>query len=158
MLAEVAGGGGVTSRFAKALQLDQRIAINSGAFYSGSAYDDGTFGYYGVPAEGVSLDQIETALEEVMAELAAKGPTEAELERAKTIIRASEIYSQDSQQGLAQKYGAGLTIGLTIEQIESWPDTLAKVTAEDVKAAAANWLRPDYSVTGRLIQAEEASQ
>ncbi len=157
MLAEVAGGG-VTSRFSKALQLDQRIAINSGAFYSGSAYDDGVFGVYGVPAEGVSLDQIETALDAVMAELAANGPTEAELERAKTVVRASEIYAEDSQQGLARKYGAGLSIGLTVERIDGWPDMLAKVTAEDVKTAAQTWLRLNYSVTGRLVQAEEASQ
>lgn len=159
MLAEVAGGGGVTSRLAKRLQLEDRIAINSGAFYRGSTYDDGVFGLYGVPAEGVDLDTIEAALDEVMADLAANGPTEEELTRARTKIRASEIYAQDSQRGLAQRYGAGLTTGLTIERIESWADTLAAVTAEDVKAAAEDWLRLEYSVTGRLLTAnEEASQ
>ncbi|MEM7545543.1 MAG: pitrilysin family protein [Pseudomonadota bacterium] len=157
MLAEVVGGGGVTSRFARKLQLEDRIAINSGAYYSGSSYDDGVFAYYGVPAENVSLDDIEMALEEVMAEIAASGPTEAELERARTVIRAAEIYAQDSQQGLARRYGAGLASGLTVERIESWPDTLGAVTAEDVMAAA-KLLRPTYSVTGRLVQAEEASQ
>ncbi|MEL6794823.1 MAG: insulinase family protein, partial [Pseudomonadota bacterium] len=80
------------------------------------------------------------------------------LERAKTVIRASEIYAQDSQQGLARRYGAGLTAGLTIERIESWTDTLAAVTAEDVKTAANEWLREEYSVTGRLLQAQEAVQ
>ncbi|MEM7522655.1 MAG: pitrilysin family protein [Pseudomonadota bacterium] len=157
MLAEVAGGG-VTSRFSKKLQLEDRIAINSGAFYRGSAYDDGVFGLYGVPAEGVDLDTIEAALDDVMAELAESGPTEAELTRARTVIRAAEIYAQDSQQGLAQRYGAGLANGLTVERIQSWPDTLAAVTAEDVRQAARDWLRIEYSVTGRLLQAEEASQ
>ncbi|MEL7463196.1 MAG: pitrilysin family protein [Pseudomonadota bacterium] len=158
MLAEVAGGGGVTSRLAKKLQLEDRIAINTGAYFRGSGYDYGEFVWFGVPAEGVSLDDIEAGIEGVMAEIAANGPTEAELERAKTIIRASEIYAQDSQQGLARRYGAGLTAGLTIERIESWTDTLAAVTAEDVKAAANEWLREEYSVTGRLLQAEEAVQ
>ncbi|MEM8753034.1 MAG: pitrilysin family protein [Pseudomonadota bacterium] len=155
MLAEIAGGGGVTSRMAKKLQLEDRIAINSGAFYRSSTYDDGVFGVYGVPAEGVDLDVVEAALDDVMAEIAATGPTEAELERARTVIRAAEIYAQDSQRGLAQRYGAGLTTGLTIERIEAWPDKLAAVTAEEVRDAARKWLREDYSVTARLLRAEE---
>lgn len=155
MLAEVAGGG-VTSRLSKALQLEDRIAINTGAYYSGSSYDEGSFGLYGVPAEGVPLGEIEAAIDETMATLAKEGPTKAELERARTVIRAGEIYAQDSQQGLARRYGAGLTTGLTIERIESWTDTLAAVTAEDVMAAA-KLLRPEAAVTGRLTGAENDS-
>lgn len=154
MLAEVLGGGGVTSRLAKKLQIEDRVAISTGAFYNGSSYDYGEFGVYGVPAEGVSLDGIEEGIDAVMAQLAKDGPTEAELTRARTKVRAAEIYAQDSQQGLAQRYGAGLATGLTVERIESWPDTLAAVTAEDVMAAAKQ-LRIEASVTGRLIQATE---
>ena len=157
MLAEVVGGG-PTSRFTKKLQLEDRIAINTGAYYRGSSYDDGSLVFYGVPAEGVSLDDIEAGLDAVLAEIAANGPTEAELARAKTVARAAEIYAQDSQQGLARRYGAGLTAGLTIERIEGWTDALAAVTSDDVKAAARDWLREEYSVTGRLLQAEEASE
>lgn len=161
MFAEVLGGGGVTSRLSRRLQLEDRIAINTGAFYRGSAYDMGSFSVYAVPAEGVALADVEAAMDAVMADLIENGPTEDELERARTKIRAAEIYAQDSQQGLAQRYGAGLTIGLTIEQIQSWPETLAAVTAEDVKAAAASALRREASVTGWLkgVDAqEEASQ
>lgn len=157
ILAEVLGGGGVTSRLAKKLQLEERIAISSGASYNGSGLDYGEFSVYGVPAEGVALDDIETAFDAVMADLARTGPTEAELDRARTMIRASEIYSQDSQQGLAQRYGAGLATGLTIERIEAWPDILAAVSAEDVKRAAA-MLDPAASVTGRLVEAKETTQ
>lgn len=157
MLAEVLGGGGVTSRLARQLQLEDRIAISSGAYYSGSSYDDGSFGVYGVPADDVSLDDVEAAIDAVMARLAAEGPTEEELARARTVIRAAEIYAQDSQQGLAQRYGAGLATGLDIARIEGWTETLAAVTAEQVKAAAA-LLKPEYAITGRLVPAEEAVQ
>lgn len=157
MLGEVLGGGGVTSRLARQLQLQDRIAINTGAFYSGSGYDYGEFGVYGVPAEGASLDAVEAAIDEVMARLAADGPTEAELERARSVIRASEIYAQDSQSGLANRYGVGLVNGLTVERIADWTDVLQAVTAEDVKAAA-KLLRLEYSVTGRLVRAAEATQ
>ncbi|MFN3260593.1 MAG: M16 family metallopeptidase [Pikeienuella sp.] len=157
MLGEVLGGGGVTSRLSKQLQLQDRIAINTGTFYSGSGYDYGEFGVYGVPAEGVALDAIETAIDEVMSRLAAEGPTEAELDRARSVIRASEIYAQDSQRGLANRYGVGLVNGLTVERIEGWTDVLQAVTAEDVKEAA-KLLRLEYSVTGRLVRAAEATQ
>ena len=157
MLGEVLGGGGVTSRLAKQLQLQDRIAINTGAFYSGSGYDYGEFGVYGVPAEGVTLDAVEAAVDEVMARLAAEGPTEAELDRARSVIRASEIYAQDSQSGLANRYGAGLVNGLTVERIKGWTDVLQAVTAEDVKEAA-KLLKLEYSVTGRLVRAAEATQ
>ncbi len=157
MLGEVLGGGGVTSRLARQLQLQDRIAINTGAFYSGSGYDYGEFGVYGVPAEGASLDAVEAAIDQVMARLAADGPTEAELERARSVIRASEIYAQDSQRGLANRYGVGLVNGLTVERIAGWTDVLQAVTAEDVKEAA-KLLRLEYSVTGRLVRATEATQ
>lgn len=156
MLAEVLGGGGVTSRLAKQLQLEDRITINSGAFYSGSNYDYGTFGVYGVPAPGVDLQTVEDGIDAVMAELAKSGPTEAELKRAKTLIRASEIYGQDSQQGLARQYGAGLTNGLTIERIQNWPSVLLEVTAEDVQRAAQTQLRIEASVTGWLMAQDHA--
>lgn len=154
MLAEVLGGGGVTSRLARKLQLEDGVTINSGAFYSGSNYDYGSFGVYGVPAPGVDLQTVEDGIDAVMAELAENGPTEAELERARTLIRASEIYAQDSQQGLARKYGAGLTNGLTIKRIQDWPKVLQRVTADDVKRVAQKHLRIEASVTGWLMTAE----
>lgn len=157
MLGEVLGGGGVTSRLAKGLVLGDRVAINAGAWYSGSGYDYGEFGLYAVPAEGRTLDEAEAAMDRELGRLAAEGPTEAELARARSVIRAAEIYAQDSQTGLANRYGAGLAVGLTVERIEGWTGTLAAVTAEEVKAAAA-LLRPEWSVTGRLVRKEEKTQ
>ncbi len=159
MFSQVLGGGGVTSRLSKELTQKQRITINVGSFYRGSSYDDGLFGIYGVPAPGVALETVEAELDKVMADLIANGPTEDELNRAKTVIRASEIYAQDSQSGLARRYGAGLTAGLTIERIQSWVDTLTAVTPEDVMKAAADNILLDASVTGWLLEKEkEASQ
>ncbi len=155
MFAQVLGGGGVTSRLSRELTQKQRITINVGAFYRSQAYDDGVFGIYGVPAPGVSLEKVEAELDKVMADLIVKGPTEDELDRAKTVIRASEIYAQDSQSGLARRYGAGLTAGLTIERIQSWVDTLTEVTPEAVMNAAADNIRLEASVTGWLLEKEK---
>ncbi len=153
MLSEILGGSGVTSRLGRALQVEQGVAISAGAFYSASSMDPSGFGVFAVPAEGVALDDLEAAMDAVIAALAAEGPRADELARARSAVRASEIYAQDSQMGLARTYGAALSVGLTVEDVQSWPDALSAVTAEDVKRAAA-LLEIERSVTGWLVAPE----
>jgi zinc protease len=145
----VLGGSGVTSRLGRALQVEKKVAIGSGAFYSGASLDDGAFGVFAIPAEGVALEALEGEIDAVLAALAADGPTADELERARIGVMASEIYAQDSQSGLARRYGAALAVGLTVADVQGWPGLLKAVTAEDVKRAAG-LLRREASVTGWL--------
>jgi len=153
ILAEVLGGSGVTSRLSRALELEQGVAINSGAYYASSALDASEFAVYGVPAEGVALETVEAAIDAALATLAAEGPTDEELARARAGIAASEIYAQDSGAGLARRYGAALAVGLTVADIEAWPEQLKAVTADDVRRVAG-LLRREASVTGWLMAPE----
>mgnify|MGYP001066387956 CR=1 FL=1 len=52
---------------------------------------------------------------------------------------------------LARRYGEGLIVGLSIEEIDNWPVAVAKVTADDVKRVANKYLDIRRSVTGTLI-------
>ncbi|MDP7540625.1 MAG: insulinase family protein, partial [Alphaproteobacteria bacterium] len=52
---------------------------------------------------------------------------------------------------LARIFGVALTVGLTVEQVENWPDVVEAVTSEDVLKAARAVLRPEASVTGVLL-------
>ena len=156
MLAQVLGGSGVTSRLGRALEHDEGIAISTGAYYQALSLDDTSFGAYVVPAEGVDLAAAEAGLERVLARLAADGPTEDELARARIGIAASEVFSQDSGGGLARRYGAALSLGLTVADVDAWPDLLRAVTADDVMRAAS-LLRPEASVTGWLRPPEAAA-
>ena len=52
---------------------------------------------------------------------------------------------------LARRYAEGMLLGLTIEQVNSWPTAIAKVTAQDITQAATRHLDIRNSVTGRLI-------
>ena len=45
-----------------------------------------------------------------------------------------------------------ITAGLSIADIRSWPDRIRAVTAEQVRAAAQQWLDKKRSVTGYLIK------
>ena len=157
ILAEVLGGSGVTSRLSRTLQIEEGLSISAGAYYSAGAMDPTGFGIWAVPAPGVALADLEAGVDRVIATLAAEGPSPEELQRARAAIRASEIYAQDSQMGLARRYGAALAVGLTVEDVEAWPELLRAVEAEDVKRAAA-LLRPEASVTGYLTAPEERSE
>ena len=74
-----------------------------------------------------------------------------ELERAKKAFIAEFIYEMDSQSSLARRYGEGLIVGLSIDEINNWPVAVAKVTADDVKRVANKYLDIRRSVTGTLI-------
>ncbi|MEM7753265.1 MAG: pitrilysin family protein, partial [Pseudomonadota bacterium] len=136
LLAEVLGGSPTTSVLARKLQFEEQKSVYSAAWYRGQSLDDTTFGIVNVPVPGTSLEDAEAALDQAIAEFIEEGVDAEKLERIKTQIRASEIYALDDVSGLANRYGAGLTSGLTIADIEAWPDILQAVTEEDIIAAA----------------------
>ncbi len=159
ILAELLGGSGITSVLGKELQLEQKVALNAASFYGSVSVDPQTFGVYVVPAPGTSLQQAEAAMDASIAKFLADGPDADHLARIKTQIKASEIFARDDIDGYARRYGAGLTAGLTIQDIQDWPDILQSVTAEDIVAAARNVFVLNNSVTGWLMPAaEEASK
>lgn len=151
-LAELLGGNGTTSVMARALQFDRQVAVYTSAWYDGSSVDDGTFGLAVVPLPDVSLADAEAALDQVLADFIASGPDPAAFDRIKTQIRAADIYARDDAEGLARRYGEALATGLTIADVEAWPQVLADVTPEDVVAVAREVLDPRRSVTGWLMR------
>ena len=152
VLAELLGGNGQTSVLARALQFDTQTAVFTSAFYDGTSIDDGTFGMVVMPAQGVSLQDAEAALDKVLADFLAKGPDPAALERIRTQVRANEIYARDDVESLANRYGRELSVGLTMTDIDTWDEALAAVTAEDVMAAAQKVLDRRNAVTGWLTR------
>ncbi|WP_299932527.1 pitrilysin family protein [uncultured Pelagimonas sp.] len=159
ILAELLAGG-QTSVLTRKLQFETQKAVYSSAFYSGVSYDDSTFGLIIVPARGVSLEDGEAALDAAVAEFLKEGVDPEQLERIKFQLKAQSIYSRDDANGLARRYGAALTSGLTVQDVQDWPEILQAVTAEDVIAAAQEVFDLKHSVTGYLTNepAQEAAQ
>src|SRR5690606_37905195 len=157
ILAELLGGNGQTAILPRALQFDTQVAVWSSAFYDGTALDDATFGLYVVPAPGVSLGEAEAAMDAVLAKFLAEGPDPDAFERIKTQTRASDIYAKDNTMGLAQQYGEELSVGLGLEDIQSYTAVLDAVTVADVMQAAQLVLNRDNAVTGWLERPAEAA-
>ena len=145
-------GHGATSRLYRNLVVERELAVSAGGFYNGTALDATQFGVFGSPKPGVSLPQLESAIDAVIDDVVAKGVTADEVERAKNRLIADAIYAQDSQATMARWYGAALTTGMTVEAVQSWPDRMRAVTADAVSAAAKAWLDKRRSTTGYLIK------
>ena len=151
-------GSGENCRLYKGLVIEQGLALNAGASYSGTAVDYAKFLIFGAPKPGVSLPQLETAIDVILADLIAHGVSTDELDRAKTRLIADAVYAEDNQATLARWYGAALATGQTIEDVHSWPDRIRAVTAADVQNAARTWLDRRRSVTGYLVKTLTAEE
>lgn len=152
ILAELLGGG-TTSYLVEKLQFAEQIATYSGAWYNAVNLDDTAFRIVIVPAQGVTLEQAEAALDATLADFMKDGVDPDHLARIKSQIRAEDIYARDNVAGMAQRYGAALTSGLTVADVKEWPKVLNAVTAQDIMEAA-KLLRRDASVTGWLMRPE----
>lgn len=158
LLAEVLGGSPTTAVLPRALQFDQKVAVWTAAFYDGTSVDPQTFGLALGPVPGVAMVDAEAALDKVIETFLAEGVNAEDFARIKTQIRADQIYARDSARGLAQDYGAALAVGLTVADVQAWPDLLQAVTADEVMAAARSVFDRKRAVTGWLVQEEGAAQ
>lgn len=147
-------GGSETSRLYRALVEDQRIAISAGGGANASGLGGGSVSVYASPADGVAIERVEAATDEVIAQFLRDGPTDAELARSKSRLSAAAIYARDSQESLANIYGSSLAEGETMDAIVSWPDQIEAVTREEVMAVIRQTLDLNRSVTGYLLPEE----
>jgi len=162
-LAELLGGSSATSVMGRTLEFEEGTALYTSAFYDAVSYDDTTFGMVVVPSPGRSLEEAEADMDRMIAKFLEEGVDPEQLERLKMQQRASEIYERDSLRGQAMRYGTALTSGLTVADVQAWPDALQSVEEADIIAAAEALFDPARSVTGYLMRPdapapEEVSQ
>jgi zinc protease len=151
-------GHGNTSRLYRKLVEESGVSVGAGGYYSGSALDATQFAVYGSPKPGVTLPQLEDAIDGVIDNLLANGVTADEVERASSRLVAESIYAQDNQSTMARWYGAALTSGGSVERVQSWPDRIRAVTPDAVLTVAKTYLDKRRSVTGYLIKDTSAKE
>ncbi|WP_323035221.1 pitrilysin family protein [Pararhodobacter sp.] len=150
MLSALLGGSAQTSVLERRLTYDEGVSLVTWAGYSGTGLDNGTFSLGIMPAQGVSLQEAEDALDRVLAEFIETGVDAEQLERVRMQVRAQSIYQEDNTESRANSIGSDLTVGLTLADSESWIDVLQSVTPEEIINAARSLDRRS-SVTGWLM-------
>jgi zinc protease len=148
-------GGSETSRLYRALVEDRRLAVNAGASANTAGLGGGSVTVFATPADGVTLETLEAAVDEVIADFLNAGPTDAELARARSSLSAAAIYARDSQESLANIYGSSLAQGESIDDIVMWGVNIRAVERDEVVEMARMTLNLDDSVTGWLLPESE---
>ena len=148
LLADLIGSDGIQSILGKILQLDNKKAIYTNAYYNGLSYDDTNFSLIVVPNNDVTLLGIEAELDKVINTFISNGIDEDHLERIKFQYKAQQIYSLDSAYSQARRFGVALTSGLTIEDVLAWPKIIQDIKSSEILAAAVSLFKKERSVTG----------
>jgi zinc protease len=132
------------ARFERALiNNDNRVADNAST--SNGMYGRGPqlFFVEGVPANGKTVADLESALRAQIKRVADEGVTEAELNRVRNQWIASEIYQRDSVFSQANELGALWAMGLPLETKDKLIEMLRKITSDQVKAVAGKYFGDD---------------
>ena len=148
LLADLIGSDGIQSILGKTLQLDNKKAIYTNAYYNGLSYDDTNFSLIVVPNNDVTLLDIEVELDKVINTFISNGIDEDHLERIKFQYKAQQIFSLDSAYSQARRFGVALTSGLTIEDVLAWPKIIQDIKSSEILAAAVSLFKKESSVTG----------
>ena len=154
LLMRIAATGSV-SKIYKRLVIEDKQAANAGGWYSDSGLDSGRLGFYAIAAENVGAEALDKAISAVVEELKQTGVTQDELDRARASYIAEFVYTSDSQSRMARHYGWRLATGMSVADVEAWPDRLKQVTIDDIREAARKYLVDKNSVTGYLLPAPE---
>lgn len=151
---------GATGRLYREIVVNQRLASNIGAGYSSRAIDDGTFTISATPVEKTSLEQLEKAIDETLADIGAKGIGADEIKTAVARMRDAADYTRDSLSGPAMEVGYGLVTGVPLADLENWPALLEQVDEGQVMSVFKKYLldAPGRRVTGYLLPADPAPE
>ncbi|MBT5810298.1 MAG: insulinase family protein [Rhodospirillaceae bacterium] len=158
VLAEILSGG-ATSRLYKSLVVDAKIASSAGAWYDDHARGPSVFGFYASPAPGSgakdaaknAIDGVERGMITQLDKLIADGVTDMEVQKAINRLQASAIYARDSYRTPARILGGALAIGLSVADVEAWPERIGAVTTADVNKAVAAIFKDKRSITTLLL-------
>lgn len=142
--------GGNSARFAKELVREQQVATSVGAGNSLFSRLEDTFTIAGTPANGKTVDDLEQAIRDQIAQLKQAPVSQEELERVKAQVVADNVYEKDSVFYQAMQIGMLETIGLDWRLGEQYVDNIKAVTAEQVQAVANKYFIDDTLTVGEL--------
>jgi zinc protease len=153
MLATILDGGD-GARLAEDLVRGSGVAAAAGAGYNPMVRLDGEFSLFGVPADG-DVDAVETALREQIRRLQDTLVSDETLERARSQMLADHLFEMDSVFYQAMQLGMLETTGAGWQTLNEFEENVRALTAEDLRAAAREYLRPEMLSVGIMQPADQ---
>jgi zinc protease len=147
-------GEGPTSRLYRRLVVETGQAVSAGAWYDPSRRGPARLDIAVTPRPGVTLEAVETAVDELLASVREAGVTDEDVSRAQRRMLADAVYARDSLSTGARVLGEALAIGLSTDDVEAWPERIRRVNRQQVNEAARAVLDDRRSVTSLLLPGE----
>lgn len=158
ILAEILGGGS-SSRLHRKLVIEQAMAVNASVYYDPNALGQAVLNISVTPRGDSEIRQrlaaIEGVLNEELEKIIEDGVTEQDVRQVRERMVASTAFARDDLESAARVIGASLATGETIDDIESWPQRIGAVTAEQVNKMARLIFSNQSAVTGQLLPLQE---
>ena len=150
-------GQGESSRLNRQLARANKSAIATQVLYNpfGPRRGVGVFAVLAIANQGVGLDTLEKQAAAEVAKVAADGVTEEELAKAKNAYRAGVLDTRQHALALAEAIHQADTFAGSPDAINTQFERFMKVTAADIKRAAATYLVPSNALV-LLITPEPA--
>lgn len=151
-------GRGRTGRLYRELVTKQQLAVNVGTSSAtpGTRYPN-LFTIDLVPRAPTTTEELEAALYRELAKVAESGVTDAELSRAKTLLRADVVRSFASGQSLAASLAYNELFAGGWQKLFEDLDTYDTVTAAELQDAAARTFTKESRTVATLVTETAAS-
>jgi zinc protease len=151
--------GGNTGRLYKSLVIDQQLASSVHFHYGAVSVEDSTVSIGVTPREGITMDQINDAINDVLTSAIDTPFTDDEIQKAINQIRDEAVYEMDSLTGPAMMLGYQLVSGVPLDQAETWIHDLNQISSSDISDIIQTYLVPSsenyHAVTGHLLPQEK---
>ena len=140
-------GSGESSRLNRTVVRDAKAAVGIQVLAGiGPRRGPNVFAALGIANQGVQPDSLEKLLAQQVADVAANGVSQAELEKAKNAYRAARINELETSMGRAEAIHTADTFLGDPKLVNADLDRHMAVTIDDIKRVAARYLRTDNSV------------
>ena len=141
----ILGGGALVSRLATEVREKRGLSYGAYSYFSPGLHAGAfTVGLQTRPDQAAQAVQV---AKDVVARFVAEGPTAQELKDAKDYLIGGFPLRIDSNRKLLDNVAAIAWHDLPLNYLDTWTAQIAKVTAQDVRAAMARKLQPDRMVT-----------
>ena len=156
VLSEALAGGEVGVLYRR-LVMKRQIASGLDVSYDSGARGAAVYTFSATPQPGQDMKTLEAALNEELRRFARRGLDVATVAAAKERMQRSAIFARDSLMAPGYVFGAALTTGQSVADVEAWPARIKAVTVAEVNAALRQRVSSPFRVTGLLLPDPDAT-
>jgi zinc protease len=142
--------GGNSARLNKELIRKQQIAATASAWYDPFSRLANIFILYGIPAKKHTIQELKLAFLQQLKDLQTKPVSKQELNKVKTQLLAEKTFQQDSLTAQATEIGMLESVGLSWRVGTNFNIQIAKITPQQIQAAAQKFFITKRLTTGIL--------